>query len=105
MGQKISIVDQPTSAPHDDQTLLNTYTAWTASNGDAYRKYDLMFNGEVYMREKRFFELPQVDKFDKAAIASNEIMERTGLMASAGEQLVVTSDQDGLIVRVYGIEE
>ena len=105
MGQKISIVDQPTSAPHDDQTLLNTYTAWTASNGDAYRKYDLMFNGEVYMREKRFFQLPQVDKFDKAAIASNEIMERTGLMASAGEQLVVTSDQDGLIVRVYGIEE
>mgnify|MGYP001244788003 FL=1 len=105
MGGPISIVDQPTTAPHDDQTLLSTYTAWTASNGDAYRKYDLMFNGELYMREKRFFELPQADKFDKAAIASNEIMERTGLMASAGEQLVVTSDQDGLIVRVYGIEE
>ena len=105
MGYAVSIVDEPTTAPHDDQTLLVTSTIWTDTNGDANRKYDLMFNGESYMREKRFFELPQQDKFDKAEIASNEILERTGIMASAGEQLVVTSDQDGVIVRVYGIEE
>ena len=105
MGQAISIVDQPTTDPHDDQILFSTYTVYTPTNGDASRKYDLFFNGELYMREKRFFELPQVDKFDKAAIASNEILERTGIMASAGEQLVITSDQDGLIVRVHGIEE
>ena len=105
MGSAVSIVDEPATAPHDDQTLLVTNTIWTDTNGDANRKYDLMFNGESYMREKRFFELPQQDKFDKAEIASNEILERTGIMASAGEQLVVTSDQDGVIVRVYGIEE
>ena len=105
MGQAVSIVSEPTTAPHDDQTALLTTTVWTESNGDANRKYDLMFNGENYMREKRFFELPQSDKFDKAEIASNEILERTGIMASAGEQLVVTSDQDNVIVRVYGIEE
>ena len=105
MGSAVSIVDEPATAPHDDQTLLVTNTIWTDTNGDANRKYDLMFNGESYMREKRFFELPQSDKFDKAEIASNEILERTGIMASAGEQLVVTSDQDGVIVRVYGIEE
>ena len=57
------------------------------------------------MREKRIFELPQSDKIDKAEISSNEILERTGIMASAGEQLVVTTDQDNIIVRVYGIEE
>ena len=105
MGGAVSIVDEPTTAPHDDQTLLVTNTIWTDTNGDANRKYDLFFNGESYMREKRFFELPQADKFDKAQIASNEILERTGIMASAGEQLVVTSDQDNVIVRVYGIEE
>ena len=105
MGSAVSIVDEPTTAPHDDQTLLVTNTIWTDTNGDANRKYDLFFNGENYMREKRFFELPQADKFDKAEIASNEILERTGIMASAGEQLVVTSDQDNVIVRVYGIEE
>ena len=105
MGGAVSIVDEPTTAPHDDQTLLVTNTIWTDTNGDANRKYDLFFNGENYMREKRFFELPQQDKFDKAEISSNEILERTGIMASAGEQLVVTSDQDNVIVRVYGIEE
>lgn len=105
MGQAVSIVDEPATAPHDDQTLLITNTIWTDTNGDANRKYDLFFNGEDYMREKRFFELPQGDKFDKAEIASNEILERTGIMASAGEQLVVTTDQDNIIVRVYGIEE
>lgn len=105
MGQAVSIVSEPTTAPHDDQTALVTTTVWTESNGDANRKYDIFFNGENYMREKRFFELPQSDKFDKAEIASNEILERTGIMASAGEQLVVTSDQDNVIVRVYGIEE
>jgi YD repeat-containing protein len=105
MGQAVSIVDEPSTAPHDDQTLLVTNTIWTDTNGDANRKYDLFFNGEDYMREKRFFELPQGDKFDKAEIASNEILERTGIMASAGEQLVVTTDQDNIIVRVYGIEE
>ena len=105
MGGAVSIVDEPTTAPHDDQTLLVTNTIWTDTNGDANRKYDLFFNGENYMREKRFFELPQADKFDKAEISSNEILERTGIMASAGEQLVVTSDQDNVIVRVYGIEE
>ncbi len=105
MGQAVSIVDEPATAPHDDQTLLVTNTIWTDTNGDANRKYDIFFNGEDYMREKRFFELPQSDKFDKAEIASNEILERTGIMASAGEQLVVTTDQDNIIVRVYGIEE
>lgn len=105
MGQAVSIVDEPTTDPHDDQTCLATTTVWTEDNGDANRKYDLFFNGEDYMREKRFFELPQGDKFDKAEIASNEILERTGIMASAGEQLVVTTDQDNIIVRVYGIEE
>ena len=105
MGQAVSIVDEPTTDPHDDQTCLATTTVWTEDNGDANRKYDLFFNGEDYMREKRFFELPQSDKFDKAQIASNEILERTGIMASAGEQLVVTSDEDNVIVRVYGIEE
>ena len=105
MGSAVSIVDEPATAPHDDQTLLVTNTIWTDTNGDANRKYDLFFNGENYMREKRFFELPQADKFDKAEISSNEILERTGIMASAGEQLVVTSDQDNVIVRVYGIEE
>ena len=69
MGYAVSIVDEPTTAPHDDQTLLVTSTIWTDTNGDANRKYDLMFNGESYMREKRFFELPQQDKFDKAEIA------------------------------------
>ncbi len=105
MGQAVSIVDEPTTDPHDDQTCLATTTVWTETNGDANRKYDIFFNGEDYMREKRFFELPQSDKFDKAEIASNEILERTGIMASAGEQLVVTTDQDNIIVRVYGIEE
>lgn len=105
MGWAFSIVDEETTAPHDDATLLVTATLWNESNGDANRRYDLMFNGELYMREKRFFELPQADKYEKAEIASGEILERTAIMASQGEQVIVTTDQDDIIVRIHGIEE
>ena len=57
------------------------------------------------MREKRFFALPQQDKFEKTNLASGEILERTALMASAGEQVIVTSDKDNIVVRIHGIEE
>ena len=105
MGWAFSIVDEETTAPHDDATALVTSTLWNADNGDANRRYDLMFNGELYMREKRFFELPQSDKYEKAEIAVGEILERTAIMASQGEQVIVTTDADDIVVRIHGIEE
>lgn len=105
MGWSFDIVDEDTTAPHDDQTGLITQTIWNADNGDADRRYDLMFNGEAYMREKRFYALPQADKYEKAEISSGEILERTAIMASAGEQVIVTTNEDDIIVRVHGIEE
>ena len=105
MGYAIAIVDEDTTAPHDDQTALATVEIYNADNGDADRRYDLFFNGEAYMREKRFYELPQADKYEKAEIAAGEILERTAIMASEGEQVIVKTDEDNIVVRIHGIEE
>ena len=51
MGYAISIVDEDTTDPHDDETALATVEVYNAENGDANRRYDLFFNGESYMRE------------------------------------------------------
>lgn len=105
MGYAVSIVDEDTVAPHDDATALATVNIYNATNGDADRRYDLTFNGEAYMREKRFYALPLVDKYETAAISAGEILERTAIMASVGEQIIVTTNEDSIIVRVHGIEE
>jgi hypothetical protein len=105
MGWSFSIVTEETTEPHDDQTALVTQTIWNSDNGDADRRYDLFFNGEAYMREKRFYALPQADKYEKAEISAGEILERTAIMASAGEQVIVTTNEDDIIVRIHGIEE
>ena len=39
------------------------------------------------------------------SIPANGVLERTGLMASAGEMVVVYASTVGVSVRVYGIEE
>tara|TARA_B110000977_G_C10988035_1_gene458752 strand:+ start:46 stop:1026 length:981 start_codon:yes stop_codon:yes gene_type:complete len=105
MGYAVSIVDEDTDAPHDDATALASVNIYNAANGDADRRYDLTFNGEAYMREKRFYALPLIDKYEKAEITAGEILERTAIMASVGEQVIVTTDEDGIVVRVHGIEE
>jgi len=105
MGYAVSIVDEDTTAPHDDATALATVSIYNAVNGDADRRYDLTFNGEAYMREKRFYALPLLDKYEKAEITAGEILERTAIMASVGEQVIVTTDEDSVVVRVHGIEE
>jgi len=105
MGYAISIVDEDTVAPHDTQTALATVNIYNANNGDADRRYDLTFEGNAFMREKRFYALPLVDKYELTSIASGEILERTAIMASQGEQVIVTTSEDSIVVRVHGIEE
>ena len=105
MGYAISIVNEDTVAPHDTQTALATVNIYNANNGDADRRYDLTFEGNAFMREKRFFSLPLVDKYETTSIASGEILERTAIMASQGEQVIVTTSEDSIVVRVHGIEE
>jgi hypothetical protein len=105
MGYAISVVDEDTVAPHDTQTALATVNIYNANNGDADRRYDLTFEGNAFMREKRFYALPLVDKYEIAEIASGEILERTAIMASQGEQVIVTTSEDSIVVRVHGIEE
>jgi hypothetical protein len=105
LGFSIQVIDEPTDAPHDTKTLFATSTIWNADNGDAIKKYDVFFDGATFSREERFFDLPALDLFDTATIAAGEILERTGIMASAGEQVIVTTDADNVIVRVHGIEE
>ena len=105
MGYAISVVDEDTVAPHDTQTALATVNIYNADNGDADRRYDLTFDGNAFMREKRFYALPLVDKYETSEIASGEILERTAIMASEGEQVIVTTDEDSIVVRVHGIEE
>ena len=41
----------------------------------------------------------------KAEIAAGEILERTAIMASEGEQVIVKTDEDNIVVRIHGIEE
>ena len=105
MGYAISVVDEDTVAPHDTQTALATVNIYNANNGDADRRYDLTFEGNAFMREKRFYALPLVDKYELTEIASGEILERTAIMASEGEQVIVTTSEDSIVVRVHGIEE
>ena len=105
MGYAISIVNEDTVAPHDTQTALSTVNIYNADNGDADRRYDLTFDGNAFMREKRFYALPLVDKYEVAEISGGEILERTAIMASEGEQVIVTTSEDQIVVRVHGIEE
>jgi hypothetical protein len=104
MGFAIDIVDETTSAPLDDETTMFTGSVRAAS-GDVTKKFDVLKNGETYNREKRFTVLPDQDMYDKAGLSSGAVLERTGLMASAGEQVIVKTDGEGVVVRVHGIEE
>lgn len=105
MGFTINVVDAQTTAPFDDETLFVTASIWSTTNGDVSKKFDLFKNGETYSREKRFYELPDQDLYDKAGLGSGALLERTGVMASSGEQVIVKTDGEGMIVRVHGIEE
>jgi hypothetical protein len=105
MGYAVSIVDEDTDAPHDDATALASVSIYNAANGDADRSYDLTFNGEAYMREKRFYQLPEVDLYDKVGLSLGALLERTGIMASTGEQLIIKTTGENVVVRVHGIEE
>lgn len=105
MGYAVSIVDEDAVAPHDTETALATVNIFNDDNGDADRRYDLTFDGNAFMREKRFYALPLVDKYETTDLAAGEILERTAIMASEGEQLIVTTSEDGIVVRAHGIEE
>lgn len=105
MGYAISVVDEDTTTELDGTTVLSTVNIYNADNGDADRRYDLTFDGQAFMREKRFYALPLVDKYELAEIAGGEILERTAIMATEGEQVIVTTSEDQIVVRVHGIEE
>ena len=105
MGYAISIVDEDDTIELDGTTVLSTVNIYNADNGDADRRYDLTFDGNAFMREKRFYALPLVDKYETAEISGGEILERTAIMASEGEQVIVTTSEDQIVVRVHGIEE
>lgn len=104
MGFAISVVDDTTTAPLDDETTMFTGSVRAAS-GDVTKKFDVLKNGETYNREKRFNVLPDQDLYDKAGLGAGAVLERTGLMASAGEQVIVKTDGESVVVRVHGIEE
>ena len=104
MGFEINVVDETTTAPLNDETTMFTGSVRAAS-GDVTKKFDVLKNGETYNREKRFNVLPEQDMYDKAGLGAGAVLERTGLMASAGEQVIVKTDGESVVVRVHGIEE
>jgi len=101
MGFKISVVNAPSVS---GEKWLNTQTIWD-STGDATKKIDLFFDGTRKNRIKRFNAITSGDLYDKAGLTAGGVLERTAVMASAGEQVIVKSDKDDVIVRVHGIEE
>lgn len=105
MGFTVNVADAPTTAPNDDETIMVAASIWATASGDVTKKFDLFKNGETYSREKRFFELPEVDLYDKAGLGSGALLERTAIMASAGEQIIVKTSGENVVVRVHGIEE
>jgi hypothetical protein len=105
MGFTVNVADAPTTAPNDDETIMVAASIWATASGDVTKKFDLFKNGETYSREKRFFELPEVDLYDKAGLGSGALLERTAIMASSGEQIIVKTSGENVVVRVHGIEE
>jgi hypothetical protein len=105
MGFTVNVADAPTTAPNDDETIMVAASIWATTSGDVTKKFDLFKNGETYSREKRFFELPEVDLYDKAGLGSGALLERTAIMASSGEQIIVKTSGENVVVRVHGIEE
>lgn len=103
MGFVIKCVDAPVQS---GEKWLSTQTIWDSTNeGDAIKKIDVFADGTTTTRSKRFNTLNSEDLYDKATLAAGEVLERTGIMASAGEQLLVTTSVDGMVVRAHGIEE
>ena len=102
MGFGIKVSDAPVQS---GETWLTTQTIWADATGDATKKIDVFFDGTTTTRIKRFNVLNDSDLFDKVSLTAGEVLERTGVMASAGEQLLVTTTVDGMVVRAHGIEE
>ena len=103
MGFTIKCVDAPAQT---GEKWLSTQTIWDSVNeGAAIKKIDVFADGTTTTRLKRFNTLNNQDLYDKATLSAGEVLERTGVMASAGEQLLVTTTVDGMVVRAHGIEE
>lgn len=77
-------------------------------NADASLKQlaSVTASGKLWTRERRFFNIPADSYIEKGfAMTAGMVLEKTAVMASSGEQVIVASSANGTVARMHGIEE
>ena len=106
----MSVKDAPSAQATKEHLLtINVFDIEAPDAGDEMKRKEIYADGVNRDRRKRyaglFEEDHQADILDKLGLSSGGVLERTGIVANAGEQVFVKSGGEPLAVRIHGIEE
>ena len=109
-GFNINVTDAPAAQDGSDHLLtINVFDTTDPDAGDEMKRKEIYADGVNRDRAKQFYGLfegdHQADIFERLGLAAGGVLERTGIVANAGEQVFVQSGGEPLAVRVHGIEE
>mgnify|MGYP000235019543 CR=1 FL=1 len=113
MGYRVKIVDAPSATDNKNHiTHIQLFDVDTDdfSVGDEVERREIYVDGVQKTRRKRFYPLmytgiSDAHLLDRVTLTGYDVMERTGVVASEGEQLIVKATGENIVVRVHGIEE
>ena len=110
VGFAVSVKDAPSAQATKEHLLtINVFDIEAPDAGDEMKRKEIYADGVNRDRRKRyaglFEEDHQADILDKLGLSSGGVLERTGIVANAGEQVFVKSGGEPLAVRIHGIEE
>jgi len=109
-GFEMKVSDGPVDQDGESHLLtINVFDIEAPDAGDEMKRKEIYSDGVNRDRRKRFAGLfendHQGDIFDRLGLSAGGVLERTGVVASAGEKVFVQSGGQPLSVRVHGIEE
>jgi hypothetical protein len=109
-GFSIKVTDSPAAQDNKSHLLtINVFDTTDPDAGDEMKRKEIYADGVNRDRSKQFYGLfegdHQADIIERLGLSGGGVLERTGIVANAGEQVFVQSGGEPLAVRVHGIEE